>query len=123
MARGIRSILMAGVLLVATFASVSASAAPRVIYARTAIGVIHEINLTKRTAIIGGYIYYFGNPDDRDASKVTLYGYHSGAFELLKVGMKVTLRYAEYGVGRYVLSLRQLAPDTDIYKRGVKVDP
>ena len=123
MARGIRSILMAAVLLTAALTSVSASAAPRVIYARTAVGVIHEINLNKRTAIIGGYIYYFGDPRDGDASKVTLYGYHSGAFELLKVGMKVTMRYAEYGIGRYVLSLEQLPPGTDIYKRGVKEDP
>ena len=99
------------------------AATPRVIYARTAVGEIYSIDLVNRTAIIGGYRYYFGDPRHSDASEVKMYGYQSGSFEMLSPGMKVYVRYGEYGVGRYVVSLQQLAPGTDIYARGVKADP
>lgn len=96
---------------------------PKVIYARTAVGEIHSIDMNARTAVIGGYRYQFGSPIYSDTSKISLYGYSFGSFEMLRVGMKVYVRYAEYGVSRYVVSLKELAPDTDIHKRGVKVDP
>jgi len=99
------------------------SPTPRVIYARTAVGKIFSIDLVNRTAMISGYRYYFGNPVQGDASKISIYGYDAGSLEMLRVGMKVYIRYGEYGIGRYVVSLKELAPDTDINARGVKVDP
>lgn len=106
-------------------AGITASAADgdKVIYARTAVGKIHAINLEDRTAIIGGYRYQFGSPASRDTSDIKLYGYNAGSFEMLQPGMKVTMRYAEYGTVRFVLSLEELSPDTDIHERGVKIDP
>ena len=99
------------------------STTPRVIYARTAVGQIFSIDLVNRTAMISGYRYYFGNPVQGDASKISLYGYDAGSLEMLRVGMKVYIRYAELGTSRYVVSLKELAPSTDIHARGVKVDP
>jgi hypothetical protein len=124
MMRGLRQLCMfSAFLLMMAGAPGLEAATPKVIYARTAVGEIHSIDLVKRTAIIGGYRYYFGDPRHSDSSRVSLYGYHSGSFEMLSPGMKVYIRYAEYGVGRYVVSLKQLAPGTDVHARGVKVDP
>lgn len=79
------------------------------IFARTTTGIIRDINLSKRQAIISGYKYYFGNPIYGDASEVKLYGYDAGSFEILRVGMKVRIEYAEYGHIRYVVKLQQLS--------------
>lgn len=112
------------VLLMLGLPTGAASAADKVIYARTAVGKIHEINLLDRTAIIGGYRYRFGSYATRDESNIRLYGYQTSvSFEMLSAGLNVTLRYADTGTDRYVLSLEELAPGTNIYERGVKQDP
>jgi hypothetical protein len=79
------------------------------IYARTTSGIIREIGLEAREAIISGYRYYFGHVQYNNAAEIKLYQSEGGAFELLTVGMKVEIVYAEYGHLRYVLSLQQLS--------------
>lgn len=122
---GLRCTIQSLTLLLLLVAAVQpvCAAADKVIYARTAVGKIHSINLEERTAIIGGYRYQFGSPVSRDTSDIKLYGYNAGSLEMLQPGMKVTMRYAEYGNTRFVLSLEELPPGTDIHDRGVKVDP
>lgn len=80
------------------------------IYTRETTGIIRDINLAKRQAIISGYKYYFGSPVYGDASDVDMYGSEHGAFEMLNTGMKVRVRYAEYGHIRYVTHLQELSP-------------
>ena len=84
----------------------------KTIYARTTTGIIREISLDNREAIISGYRYYFGHTQYNNEADVNMYQSTSGAFELLRVGMKVEIIYAEYGHLRYVLTLQQLADDT-----------
>ncbi|MBD3647331.1 MAG: hypothetical protein HUJ31_07770 [Pseudomonadales bacterium] len=84
-------------------------AADKRIYTRETTGVIRSINLSEREAIISGYKYYFGSPVYNDAADVDMYGSQYGSFEMLRVGMKVYIRYAEYGNIRYVVQLQQLS--------------
>ena len=41
-------------------------------------------------------------------------GYEAGALELLKVGMKVRVQFADTGVSRYVLKIQQLPSSTEV---------
>lgn len=97
-------------ILVSLWVPMPADATEKKIYTRETTGIIRDINLSERQAIISGYKYYFGSTVYGDASDVRMYGSEFGAFEMLKVGMKVRVRYAEYGHIRYVTVLQELSP-------------
>lgn len=106
------SLIVLVVLLMTLSMVPTKSAAQSAIYTRITTGVIREINLESREAIISGYRYYFGHTQYNNSAVIRLYQSEAGAFELLSVGMKVEMVYAEYGHLRYVLGLQQLADDT-----------
>ncbi|MCZ6501063.1 MAG: hypothetical protein O6945_00950 [Gammaproteobacteria bacterium] len=72
-------------------------------------GEIRSIDLAAREARIGGFTYYFGSPIYGNSSEVKLYNVGYGSFEMLYVGMKVKVRFADTGVSRYVVLLEQLS--------------
>ena len=82
------------------------------IVARTTEGVIRSINLEKRTAIIGGFLYEFG--PTYFPLKVTMLNDSPGSIEMLKVGMKVEVMYGELGTARLASSIKQLPEDTQV---------
>jgi len=99
-------------LLCLLLSPINSAGAAEQIFARSTTGVIREISLEAREAIISGYRYYFGHTQYNNSAEIKLYQSDAGAFELLSVGMKVEIVYAEYGHLRYVLRLQQLADDT-----------
>ncbi len=82
--------------------------------ARTTEGVIHELDLGARSAVIGGYTYVFGPPNMPIPVKVKMYGSNYGAIELLQTGMKVKVIYGDTGNMRVALQIEQLAPNAEI---------
>ncbi len=82
---------------------------PARIYTVETTDVIRSIDLAGRKAMIGGFRYYFGSPVLGNSSEVRMYGASFGSFEMLSVGMKVRVRYADTGVSRYVVLLEQLS--------------
>ena len=73
-------------------------------------GVIREIDLANRTAIISGFRYYFGSAGGYQNADIDLLAYPGGSFELLEVGMKVQFHFTVDKPWRRILRLRQL-PD------------
>ena len=82
---------------------------PSRIYTVETTDVIRSIDLAAREARIGGFTYYFGSPVLGNSSEVKLYGVGFGSFEMLHVGMKVKVRFADTGVSRYVILLEELS--------------
>ncbi len=82
---------------------------PNRIYTVETTGEIRSIDLAAREARIGGFTYYFGSPIYGNSSEVKLYNVGYGSFEMLYVGMKVKVRFADTGVSRYVVLLEQLS--------------
>ena len=82
---------------------------PSRIYTVEITDVIRSINLAEREARIGGFTYYFGSPILDNSSEVKLYGVGFGSLEMLTVGMKVRVVFADTGVSRYVVLLEQLS--------------
>jgi hypothetical protein len=80
---------------------------------RTARGVIYSVDLAERTAIISGYKYYFGSPNEQADVKVKMYNSAYGAFELLQPGMKVEIVYGDDGNERWATEVQQLS-DIDV---------
>jgi hypothetical protein len=74
-------------------------------------GVIREINLAERTAIISGYRYYFGTSYGFEAASIQLLQGSRASYEMLAVGMKVQFHYTPQKPWRRVLRLRQLPYD------------
>ena len=108
------TVLMVLAFMAVTVAVPDAYSADKKIYARKAIGQIHQMDMAERTAVISGFRYYFGSSVYDDASRVKLLGYNSGSFEMLSPGMKLRLTYAEYGTNRYVVLAEQLPGATDL---------
>ena len=82
---------------------------PNRIYTVETTDVIRSIDMARREARIGGFTYYFGSPVYDNSSEVKLYGVGFGSFEMLRVGMKVKVRFADTGVSRYVVLLEELS--------------
>jgi len=115
--RHVVNVIIVSLLTLASFpATVSAADNEKRLYTRTTTGVIRDINLSKRQAIVSGYKYYFGSPVYGDAADVDMYDADFGSLEMLKVGMKVFIRYAEYGNIRYVVHLEQISDLADVEK-------
>jgi hypothetical protein len=74
-------------------------------------GVVREIDLASRTAIISGFRYYFGTSSGYQTAELDLLAYPTGSFELLEVGMKVQYHYTPEKPWRRILRLRQLPDD------------
>lgn len=84
------------------------------VMASTTYGVVQSINLADRTAQISGYIYDFGDPNDRLPVEVRMIDSNLGAFELLQPNMKVEIVYGETKEIRLVVRLQQLVDDASI---------
>ena len=82
------------------------------VVARTARGIIRSIDLDKRTAIIGGFMYAFGPPSF--PIKVTMLNASTGSIEMLRSGMKVEVVYGEFGTSRIAASIKQLPSDANV---------
>lgn len=82
--------------------------------ARRDEGLIHSINYSNRTGIIGGHKYWFGQQFSEIPLKVKLLNSDTGAFELLEPGMKVSVTYGDSGRARVAVIVEQLAFDADI---------
>lgn len=82
------------------------------ITARVDRGVVREIDLARRTCMIGGYIYEMGPPGM--PAKVTMLNSSAGAFELLQPGMKVEVTYGDLGTTRLIAALKQLPSSADV---------
>ena len=74
-------------------------------------GVVREIDLANRTAIISGFRYYFGTSFGYQTPEIELLLYPRGSFEMLQVGMKVQSHYTPRKPYRRILRLRQLPDD------------
>lgn len=66
---------------------------------RTTTGTIQAIDLSGRTAIIGGHLYHFGPSTDQTPLKVRLLGRDFGSLGLLSVGMDVEVIYFQAPAG------------------------
>ena len=73
-------------------------------------GVVREIDLAARTAIISGSRYYFGTSSGYQTPEMKLIYYPTATLEMLTVGMKVQYHYTPEKPLRRILLLRQL-PD------------
>lgn len=74
-------------------------------------GVVREIDLSGRTAVIAGFRYYFGTSYGYQTPDIELIYYPKGTFEMLEVGMKVQFHYTQRKPYRRILRLRQLPDD------------
>ena len=74
-------------------------------------GVIREIRLADRTAIIDGYRYYFGTSGGYQTANIELLNYSVASFEMLEVDMKVQFHYTFGDPWFRILRLRQLPYD------------
>ena len=77
--------------------------------ARTTKGVIESVDLATRSAVIGGYLYDFGRPDEQMPARVKMHNSDGGAYELLRPGMKVEIQYGDVGDVRLVVKVQQLS--------------
>ena len=75
-------------------------------------GVVREIDLGARTAIISGFRYYFGSSGGYQTPDIELIYYPTAVFEMLEVDMKVQFHYTPEKPWRRILRLRQL-PDNE----------
>jgi hypothetical protein len=74
-------------------------------------GVVREIDLASRTAIISGYRYYFGSSGGYQTPQMELIYYSTAVFEMLEVDMKVQFDYTSEKPWRRILRLHQLPYD------------
>ena len=74
-------------------------------------GVVREIDLASRTAIISGYRYYFGSSSGYQKPQMELIYYSTAVFEMLEVDMKVQFSYTSDKPWMRILRLRQLPHD------------
>ena len=109
-----RSLVMLGLFFSASSSFAENFPRPSRIYTVETTGIIRSIDLAEREAMIGGFRYYFGSPVLDNSSEVRMYNTSFGSFEMLSVGMKVRVRYADTGVSRYVVLLEQLSSLTKV---------
>ncbi len=74
-------------------------------------GVVREIDLASRTAIISGFRYYFGSSSGYQTPEIELIYYSTAVFEMLEVDMKVQFHFTSDKPWRRILRLRQLPND------------
>lgn len=74
-------------------------------------GVIYKIDRGNRTAVIGGYRYYFGSASGYQNADIDLLGFPGGSFELLEVDMNVQFHFVREEPWRRIIRLRQLPDD------------
>lgn len=74
-------------------------------------GVVREIDLASRTAIISGFRYYFGSSSGYQTPEIELIYYSTAVFEMLEVDMKVQFHFTSGKPWRRILRLRQLPND------------
>ena len=101
--------MLLGLVLLPSLVAAEDFPKPSRIYTVETSDVIRSIDLVRREARIGGFTYYFGSPIYGNSSEVKLYGVGFGSFEMLNVGMKVKVRFADTGVSRYVVLLEELS--------------
>ena len=101
--------MLLGLILLPSLTAAEDFPRPSRIYTVETTGVIELIDIAEREARIGGFTYYFGSPILDNLSEVKLYGVGYGSLEMLNVGMKVRVRFADTGVSRYVVLLEQLS--------------
>jgi hypothetical protein len=66
---------------------------------RTTTGTIEAIDLSARTAVIGGYIYHFGPATDSTPLQVKLLGRDFGSLEMLSAGMDLQIYFFQSPAG------------------------
>lgn len=66
---------------------------------RMTTGLIESIDLSARTATIGGFFYHFGPSTDSNPLKVKLLGRDFGSLEMLSVDMGVEVTYFQSAAG------------------------
>jgi len=106
--------MLLGLVLLPSLAAAKDFSRPNRIYTVETTGVVQSIDLVEREARIGGFTYYFGSPIYGNSSEVKLYGVGFGSFEMLYVGMKVKVHFADTGVSRYVVLLEQLSSSAKV---------
>ena len=83
-------------------------------YTQQRIGELHKINIAARTAIISGYRYSFSGLKGYDRPKVKMLGSNFGAFEMLRPGMRIRLKYHLSQYSRVVVEAEQVADSTPL---------
>jgi len=82
--------------------------------ARTDDGVLHSLDLSSRTAMIGGYRYHFIPDFGSPPLSVKLYGSDAGSLSLLHPGMKVRVTYGDTGDARVAVRIEQLSDSAKV---------
>jgi hypothetical protein len=74
-------------------------------------GMMEGLDLGERTAVIGGFKYFFGPSTLAEPLDVTIMGSDYGAIEMLKDGMQVEVHYLEaprYRIGTRLVQVRTI---------------
>ncbi len=77
-------------------------------------GVIHSIDLSDRTGIVGGHKYWFGPAFSEIPLTVKMYDFDGGSLEMLQPGMKVEITYGDTGHARIAVKIRQLSDNANV---------
>lgn len=77
-------------------------------FTREVEGQIYRIKLEDRTAWIGGFEYYLGEPRFSNTPDIFLLNGDEVVYEMLQVGMRVKVRYADLGHIRIAKVVRQV---------------
>ena len=90
----------------------------KTIYAIETEGQVYKIDLAERTALIGGFEYYFGDPYQNNMPTITFLGGSEGVLEMMYVGMRVKVLFADYGHMRLAMKVDQVnqIPGWDVGK-------
>ena len=78
------------------------------LWTRTTQGIVRDIDLAERAAIIGGYSYFVGPAIAETPIRVVLAGTTAGSFELLRNGMRVEVVYVDFGDARIAFEITEL---------------
>ena len=98
-----------------TFKEIAEGLSGEVQSARVSSGIVRSIDLDSRTAVIGGYKYWFGPAFSEYPLKISLLSYAGGgSLELVEPGMKVEVTFGDTGDARIAMILRQLPDDADV---------
>jgi len=71
-------------------------------------GQIRSIDLDARTAIISGFVYYFGPSTIANAAEYKLLGRSFGSLEMMRTDMHVEIVYKIYGEHRVASNLQEI---------------
>ncbi|HIG41724.1 MAG: hypothetical protein ABGY96_00755 [bacterium] len=109
-----RIILLTGLMAMMVMARPSIAEIEASDYTLTETGVIMEMDIAGKSAIISGYQYGFAGTNGYDLPGVKMVRSNFGSFEMLQVGMKVKITYRASADARIVVELVQLADGTEI---------